>query len=61
MVATVHPSVSEAVNFLTLLFQNGFSYSSIRGEKSALYCYLEIDNCDQSGEHARKKIHEGSF
>ena len=59
MLATAHPSVSEAVNFLTLLFQNGFSYSSICVARSALPCYLEIHNCEQSGEHTRQKIYEG--
>ena len=62
LIDPIHPSVSEAVNFLTLLFQNGLSYSSICIARSALSCYLEIDNCEQFGAHRLvKRFMKGVF
>ena len=42
----VSPPVTEAVNSLAPLFQSGFGYSAICVTRSALSCYLDIEEGD---------------
>ena len=50
------------MNFLTLLFQNGLSYSSICVARLALSCYLETDNCEQfEKQRLVKRFMKGVF
>ncbi len=58
----ISPSLGEALNFLTYLFQCGFGYSAIGTARSALSSFLVIDNCIKFGEHYRvKQFMKGVF
>ena len=60
----IHPTVGVAVEFLTMLYENGFSYSSMNSARSALSAILDKPDSlhPQFGEHPDvKRFMKGIF
>ena len=50
-ISFISPTLAEAINFLSIMFRDGYGYSAICAARSALSNLLEIKGCGCFGEH----------